>query len=120
VIDPVTGKTIVDIFGNRRDGFSVNPSGGHTFTFWGGGIYSFDHTGRFPLVHLYGPIYALHYRLGGVAGAFGRPITSVVDLSDGTKCCITEGGHIHSLGEKAEPYVSIKLYFHKRISLVHR
>ncbi|KAF8899634.1 hypothetical protein CPB84DRAFT_1815643 [Gymnopilus junonius] len=44
-------------------------------------------------------------KLGGPAeGCFGRPITSVTDLPDGSKCCITEGGHIHGMGGVAEPF----------------
>jgi hypothetical protein len=105
LIDPINNKPIADILGDPRRGFTVNPSGGHTFYFWGGAIYSFDHTGRFPLVCVHGPIYELHLKLGGVDGGFGRPITDVVDLTDGTKCCIMEGGHIHSWGNKADPCV---------------
>jgi hypothetical protein len=119
VIDPLTGRSIADIFGEPRgSGFSVSPSGGHTFTFWGGSICSFDHTGRFPLVFLYGPIYDFHRRLGGSESGFGRPLTSVVDLADASKCCIFEGGHIHSLGDKAGPYVSSRYFFNVRVSLL--
>ncbi|KDR68347.1 hypothetical protein GALMADRAFT_104893 [Galerina marginata CBS 339.88] len=53
---------------------------------------------------MYGPIFNFYRGLGASDGCFGRPITSVTDLPDGSKCCITEGGHIHSLGEIAEPF----------------
>lgn len=105
VIEPVSGKTIAAILGDLRgDPFKVNPSGGHTLHFYGGSICSFDHTGRFPLVCLYGPIFSLHSKLGASESAYGRPITTVVDLPDGSKCCIFEGGHIHAMGGLAEPF----------------
>ncbi|KAF9523845.1 hypothetical protein CPB83DRAFT_798747 [Crepidotus variabilis] len=103
LVDPVSaqpiGKLLQDVFE-----FKVTKTGAHILVFRAGAIFSFDHTGRYPLVYMYGPIYSFYNGLRGVDGPFGRPITDVVDLEDGSKCCITEGGHIHSLGNKAEPF----------------
>lgn len=58
------------------------------------------------MVCIYGPIYELYNKLGGPQSPFGRILTDVVDLSDGSKCAIFEGGiHILQWGDKAEPQV---------------
>jgi len=69
-------------------------------------MYQFDHTRRFPVVALWGKIKDVHGQVGGVESGFGRPLTDVVDLSDGGRCAIFEGGHIHEYGQKAEPYAT--------------
>jgi hypothetical protein len=66
-------------------------------------IFSFDYSGRFPIVCIYGPIFSFYWNLGDHKSPFGRPLTDVLDLPDGSKCCQFEGGHIHSWGEKAKP-----------------
>jgi hypothetical protein len=75
-------------------------SGYRSFSFNGGMICCFDHTGRIPLVCIYGAIFDYWVGFASFNGPFGRPITDVVDLSDGGRCCITEGGHIHAYGTK--------------------
>jgi hypothetical protein len=66
-------------------------------------MYQFDNTRRIPIVALWGRIKDKQSQLGGVDSGFGRPLTDVVDLSDGGRCAIFEGGHIHEYGNDAKP-----------------
>lgn len=65
-------------------------------------ICAFDNTGLFPVVCVYGPIYKFFNKLGNNKSPFGRPLTDVINLADGSQCCQFEGGHIHAWGEKAD------------------
>jgi len=113
VIDPLTNKPVTEVLGGSHIGLQTYPSGCRRMAFHGGDITSYDHTRRYPIVCIYGPIWSFYEQVGEIAqSVFGRPLSDVRDLPDGSRCAVFEGGHIHQWGSDAHPYVSrISLMF---------
>ncbi|KDQ06245.1 hypothetical protein BOTBODRAFT_39718 [Botryobasidium botryosum FD-172 SS1] len=103
--DPTLGESIADALGGPMGQVINNPQGGQTADFLRGHLVSYDHTGRFPISAVYGPIYHCWQMLGGIGGGLGRPLCDQQDLPDGGRCAIFEGGHIHKYGGKAELFL---------------
>jgi hypothetical protein len=61
-VDPISKKTVFETLG-RPGILRTYPSGARCFQFDGGHIASFDHTQRYPIVCIYGPVFAFYSRL---------------------------------------------------------
>ena len=103
IVDSRTGKLVSEFF-NDLYGFGVSneictayPAGGHLYHFYYGYLSSYDHTGRFPVVAIYGNIFYFYKKLGAHTSPLGRPLTDVQDLPDGSRCVQFEGGHVHEI-----------------------
>jgi hypothetical protein len=106
VIDPESQKPVADYLGGSYWGLRTFDNGFRRFNFDNGDIASYDHSGRYPIVCVYGPIFKFYDMLGGAANsALGRPLSDVRDLPDGSRCAVFEGGHLHQWADKVEPYV---------------
>jgi len=105
VIDPLTNKPVTEVLGGSHIGLQTYPSGCRRMAFHGGDITSYDHTRRYPIVCIYGPIWSFYEQVGEIAqSVFGRPLSDVRDLPDGSRCAVFEGGHIHQWGSDAHPF----------------
>lgn len=111
VIDSRTRRPVTESFGAPVGDLDVSSTtGGGVFKFEEGGLYQFDNTRRIPIVAIWGRIKGKHDEVGGTDSGYGRPLTDVVDLSDGGRCAIFEGGHIHEYGDKAMAYVLVCVF----------
>jgi hypothetical protein len=79
-------------------GLTDNENGGKTFPFRYGRLIS--NTYQSPPFIVYGGIFTLWNRLGGLRSGFGYPIADPQILPDESVCSIFQGGHIHQVGNQ--------------------
>ena len=109
IVDPRTGKLVSELFGDfygygvYNETCTAHPAGGHLYHFYSGYLSSYDHTGRFPVVAIYGNISYFYKKLDAHKSPLGRPLTDVQDLPDGSRCVQFEGGHVHEIDGITKP-----------------